>query len=92
MSLTGSNTAYALLGLQPGIAQPSGKDTPKKTDRVIVFVLGGPGSGKGTQVSTFPFLSQHLSVLDQPSELSKTFPLLGAAIATFKLNSTTVHK
>lgn len=38
------------LSLQPGVAEPAVKKTEKKTERIIVFVLGGPGSGKGTQV------------------------------------------
>ena len=29
-----------------------GSTTPAKKQRSIVFVLGGPGSGKGTQVGT----------------------------------------
>lgn len=37
--------------LQPGVSEPATKETVKKTERIIVFVLGGPGSGKGTQVS-----------------------------------------
>ncbi len=37
-------------GLQPGKADPAVAPTKKKTERIIVFVLGGPGSGKGTQV------------------------------------------
>ena len=36
--------------LQPKTAQPTGSETLK---RVIVFVLGGPGSGKGTQVCSY---------------------------------------
>lgn len=38
--------------LQPGVSEPAAKTTQKKTERIIVFVLGGPGSGKGTQVTS----------------------------------------
>jgi len=39
---------------QPGKADTAVAPSEKKTERIIVFVLGGPGSGKGTQVSGMP--------------------------------------
>lgn len=41
-----------LQDLSTGGISLRGSTTPSTTQRSIVFVLGGPGSGKGTQVST----------------------------------------
>lgn len=41
-----------LHAMQPGKADTAVAPSKKKTERIIVFVLGGPGSGKGTQVKT----------------------------------------
>lgn len=43
--------ALSMQDLSTGGISLRGSSTPAKKQRSIVFVLGGPGSGKGTQVA-----------------------------------------